>query len=106
MSREDLERAVIEAAIEWFGARERGGLALLFDPTQADLVAAVEALNNAPTAVAYEDRDGDVWYESREKSGHWCPDPICRNPTNGYVSSLATIHETYGPLKEVPDDRV
>lgn len=105
MSREDLERAVIEAAVEWVRARNRGGLGLISVPTQA-LVAAVEALNNAPTPTAYEDRDGDVWYESRESPGHWCVDPVCRNPTNGYDRSLDDARRHWGPLKEVPDDRV
>lgn len=104
MSREDLERAVIEAAVEWFGAKDRGGFALLFDPTQAALVAAVEALNNAPTPTAYEDRDGDVWYESREKPGHWCLNRECGGTR--VHRALVDVYEAWGPLKEVPDDRV
>lgn len=66
MNREDLERAVIEAAKAWHAAEDRDGMKMIFDPTLTNLAAAVEALINAPVSTAYEDRDGDVWYESRE----------------------------------------
>lgn len=99
-TREELERAVLDAAKAWFQAGERGGLAAVFDPTQQELVRATEALIAAAPVMAYLDREGDVWRRSKVNFNHWCFRRQCAATDGHYGLTTDDIEGMKDELRE------